>query len=258
MLNTINIQNIISISQKAWKAIMEIYARDFHVEYKWDNSPLTEADLKSNKIINEELLKLYPNIPILSEENKKIPFEKRKNWEYFWLIDPIDGTKEFINKNGEFTVNIALIHKNKPVLWVIYVPVKWTTYYANIGKWVYKIEKEWTEKKIHSIKPTKELLKVVASRSHRWEIMEKYINELEKEYDKIEYIPAGSSLKFCLIAEWKAHIYPRLAPTIEWDTGAGHIIATEAGASIFSYKSSKEFVYNKQNLLNPFFIVKSF
>lgn len=252
----IDMQKLIEISKKAGEAIMEIYNRDFHIEYKDDKSPLTEADLKSNEIIIAALEELYPEIPLLSEEGKKMNYNDRKKWEMFWLIDPIDGTKEFIKRNGEFTVNIALIKNNEPVIGVIYAPALDVVYYASKGEWARKIDENGNDTEISVKKPTKDLLKVVASRSHRGEIMEKYIEELEKEYDKIEYVPSGSSLKLCLVAEGKAHIYPRLAPTMEWDTGAGQAIAEEAGAEVIRYEDGKRVEYNKENLLNPFFIVK--
>ncbi len=252
----IDIKKLIEISQDAGKAIMEIYNRDFKVEYKDDKSPLTEADLKSHEIIVKWLKVLYPEIPLLSEEGKKMDYNERKDWDMFWLIDPIDGTKEFIKRNGEFTVNIALIKGGESVLGVIYAPALDVLYYASKGEGAYKIDEKWETKKISPVKPTKELLKVVASRSHKWEVMEKYIAELEKEYDNIEYVPSGSSLKLCLVAEGKAHIYPRLAPTMEWDTGAGQAIAEEAGAEVIRYKDGERVIYNKENLLNPFFIVK--
>jgi len=230
---------------------MKIYAKDFHVEYKEDSSPLTEADLKSNQIICSELLRLYPNIPILSEENKIVDYEIRKKWEYFWCIDPIDGTKEFVNKNGEFTVNIALIHKNIPVLGVVYAPAIDAMYSAKESEGAFfnnkrlplKINKDKSEK-----------IYVLASKSHLSKETQSFINALDSK--EIIQISKGSSLKLCMVAEGEADIYPRLGPTMEWDTAAADAIVREAGKMTYQFESNKPVLYNKENLLNPWFVVK--
>jgi len=255
MLNKIDIQKINSIAQKAGDEIMKIYQQDFKVDYKADNSPLTKADIKSNEIITESLKDLYPEIPILSEENKEVPYNIRKYWEYFWLVDPLDGTKEFVKKNGEFTVNIALIHKDTPVLGVIYAPVLEILYYAQKDQGTFKQEKNKKPQRLPIYKHAKDdALKVIVSKSHYNQETKEFVNNLKRQYEKIEFINIGSSLKLCLIAEGKADIYPRLAPTMEWDTAAGQAIVEESKGRITKYKTEEFIRYNKQNLLNPYFV----
>jgi 3'(2'), 5'-bisphosphate nucleotidase len=259
MLKRIDIQKINSIAKKAGDEIMRIYQQDFDVDYKKDNSPLTKADIHSNEVIIKNLENLYPDIPILSEENKEIPYEIRKNWEYFWLIDPLDGTKEFVKKNGEFTVNIALIYKNIPVLGAIYAPALNLLYYAQKEKGAYKQEKNKKPQRLPIYNHTDNgTLKVIVSKSHYNQETKEFVNNLKNQYKKtIEFIHIGSSLKLCLIAEGKADIYPRLAPTMEWDTAAGQVIVEQAGGKVIEFKNKKYLKYNKQNLLNPYFIVKT-
>jgi 3'(2'), 5'-bisphosphate nucleotidase len=251
MLNKINIKDIETIAQKAGNAIMEIYRRDFQIKYKDDKSPLTEADTKSNMIICEALSKLYPDIPILSEENKIIDFETRKNWEYYWCIDPIDGTKEFIKKNDEFTVNIALIQKDTPVLGVVYAPAIDAMYVAKKGEGAFlngkRLPLQVNENKIKK-------LFVVASKSHLSVETQEFIDNLDAK--KIEQVSKGSSLKLCMVATGEADIYPRLAPTMEWDTAAADAIVRESGKMTYQFDINTPLLYNKVNLLNPWFIVK--
>ena len=250
-------KQLLKISSEAGLAILEIYNKDFDVEYKQDNSPLTLADQKSNQIIISRLIELYPKIPYISEETKQTPYEQRKNWEYFWLIDPLDGTKEFIKKNGEFTINIALIYKSEPILGIVYAPVKDKLYYALKGQGSYKIEGEQAPEQIHARKNISfDKLVVVGSRSHAGKELENYINEMRQQYKTIEFIAAGSSLKFCLVAEGKADIYLRTGPTMEWDTAAGHIIAVESGKEVLQFKNGNPLIYNKRDLLNSWFIVR--
>lgn len=258
MLNKIDEKVMIEIAQKAGEAILEIYnSEDFGVEIKADKSPLTKADKAANDVIVAGLEKYYPEIPILSEEIKETPYAERKDWEYFWLVDPLDGTKEFIKQNGEFTVNIALIHNGAPVLGVIDLPVKNTTYFARKGdnKCAYKIE-EGKKSDIKAIKPTGDTCVVMASRSHLNEDTQKFVDAQKTQYPNIEFVSAGSSLKFCFVAEGKANMYPRFAPTMEWDTGAGQVIAECAGASVVQAETGEPLCYNKENLLNPYFLVK--
>ena len=256
MLNRIDIQKINNIAHKAGNKIMKIYQQDFEVDYKKDNSPLTKADIKSNEIITESLKDLYPEIPILSEENKEVPYNIRKNWEYFWLIDPLDGTKEFVKKNGEFTVNIALIHKDTPVLGVIYAPTLEILYYAQKDKGAFKQKKNKAPQRLPIYKHTKnDTLKIIVSKSHYNQETKDFVNNLKNKYKKtVEFIRIGSSLKLCLIAEGKADIYPRLAPTMEWDIAAGQAIVEESKGKIIKYKTKESIKYNKQNLLNPYFV----
>ena len=253
MLKEINLEDIVAIAQKAGDAIMQIYTKDFTIEYKDDKSPLTEADTKSNKIICNALEKLYPNIPIMSEENKQTEYEVRKNWDYYWCIDPIDGTKEFIKKNDEFTVNIALIHKDTPVLGVVYAPAIDEMYKAKKGDGAFKNNQKLP---LQTNPNPKEKLFVVASKSHLSLETQEFIDNLETK--EIEQVSKGSSLKLCMVAEGKADIYPRLAPTMEWDTAAADAIVRESGKMTYQYNLTLEdsLCYNKENLLNPWFVVR--
>ena len=251
MLKQIALEDIVAIAQKAGDAIMQIYQKDFKIAYKDDESPLTEADLKANHIICQALLKRYPNIPIMSEENKQTEYDVRKNWKYYWCIDPIDGTKEFIRKNDEFTVNIALIHQNTPVLGVVYAPAIDEMYHAKKGKGAFKNNQKLP---LQTNPNPKEKLFVVASKSHLSPETQEFIDNLDTK--KVEQVSKGSSLKLCMVAEGKADIYPRLAPTMEWDTAAADAIVREAGKMTYQFNNHQSMVYNKENLLNPWFIVK--
>ncbi|NOR57018.1 MAG: 3'(2'),5'-bisphosphate nucleotidase CysQ [Sulfurimonas sp.] len=251
MLENIDLEKIELIAKEAGNAIMEIYDKDFQIDYKDDKSPLTEADTKSNEIICQALAKAYPEIPLLSEENKAEEYEVRKDWEYFWLIDPIDGTKEFIKKNGEFTVNIALIHKDTPVLGVVYAPALGDMYKAKKGDGALKNGQKLP---LEINKTPEKLLRVVASKSHLSDETQVFIDALETK--EIEQVSKGSSLKLCMVAEGVADIYPRLAPTMEWDTGAAHAVVLETGKEVIQFESQEAVVYNKENLLNPWFVVK--
>ena len=253
MLNQIDIQDIVTIAKEAGKAIMQVYKQDFEVEYKQDNSPLTLADKKANDIIEDGLNQLSVNIPILSEEGNDIPYEDRKHWEYFWLVDPLDGTKEFVKKNDEFTVNIALIHKDTPVLGVVYAPALDVCYWAKQDEGAFKDGQKLPLKAANQ----RDTYKIVASRSHMSDETQVFIDAINTRKEK-ELISIGSSLKICLVAEGEADIYPRLGPTMEWDTGAAHAIVDESGKSLERYMNGKysEHEYNKENLLNQWFIVK--
>ncbi|MBT7619483.1 MAG: 3'(2'),5'-bisphosphate nucleotidase CysQ [Flavobacteriales bacterium] len=254
----------INASLKGGDTIMDIYASDFAVEHKDDKSPLTLADKNCNEVIEEYLIPT--NIPILSEEGAKISFSERKNWEYSWLVDPLDGTKEFVKRNGEFTVNIALIHNRNPIMGVIYVPVKKELYFALDGLGSYKIS-DFTDEisdleelillsKKLPIKNSRDTYIIVGSRSHMSSETEQFFEEKKKEYGKVEVMAVGSSLKLCMVAEGKADAYPRYAPTMEWDTGAGDAICRMAGFQVLQYNSNKPVEYNKEDLLNPWFLVK--
>ena len=251
MLNQINIQDIVTIAKEAGNAIMQIYKQDFEVEYKKDSSPLTMADKKANDIIEDGLNQLLVIFPILSEEGKEIPYEDRKHWEYFWLVDPLDGTKEFVKKNGEFTVNIALIHKNTPVLGVVYAPALDVCYWAKKGEGAFKDGQKLPLKTADQRK----IYKVVASRSHMSDETQAFIDAIDTDKEK-ELISIGSSLKICLVAEGEADIYPRLGLTMEWDTGAAHAIVCESGHTVNRYNNSiySKHLYNKNNLLNDWFV----
>jgi 3'(2'), 5'-bisphosphate nucleotidase len=262
MYKDVNIDEVVDIAYKAGDIIMSIYSKDFDVEYKDDSSPLTIADIKSNEIICENLKQLYPQIPILSEENKEIKFQDRKDWKYYWCIDPIDGTKEFVSKNGEFTVNIALIENNIPVLGVVYAPVIDKMYSAKKGKGAFLNKKQLPL-------DSSAFFSVVASRSHSGGITGEFIESLKVKYKDLTLKSMGSSLKICMIAENIANIYPRIAPTMEWDTAAAHAIILEVGKNIYQYDENiqpldylnedksvlNQLEYNKENLLNPSFVV---
>ena len=262
MLNNINIEDIRNIALKAGGAIMKIYNKDFHIEYKDDQSPLTEADTKSNEIICKALQELYPQIPIMSEENKQTEYDIRKDWEYYWCIDPIDGTKEFIKKNDEFTVNIALIHKCTPVLGVVYAPAIDKMYVSK------KSDGAFLNGQKLPLPQENKVFTIVASKSHLSEETQTFMDDLKNEYPNLESNSKGSSLKLCMVAQGVANIYPRIAPTMEWDTAAAHAIVLEAGKNVYQYDenikatdylkntpSLKPMIYNKVNLLNPYFVV---
>ena len=255
----------ITASVDAGKVIMDIYdSSDFTTNQKSDQSPLTSADLAANQVINSFLVKTA--VPIISEENKNEQFVERKLWEFCWIVDPLDGTKEFIKRNGEFTVNIALCKNGVPILGVIYVPVTRELYYANVQeRKAYKsiLDKDHNlpNKLFHSkdlISPAGSdngTLRIVGSRSHMNQDTLDFIAEKESDHSDIEIVSKGSSLKFCLVAEGKADIYPRFAPTMEWDTAAGHAICKAVGLKVVSQDTGANLSYNKQNLLNPYFEV---
>lgn len=244
------INKIIEISRKAGAEILTFYNDEIEVESKSDNSPLTKADMAAHNVIVKALKELNSSIPIISEEGGIANFEERKKWEKYWLVDPLDGTKEFIKKNGEFTVNIALIHNNEPVLGVVYIPAKSIVYYGAHETGSFKIEKN-SKTQLKSVAPNLDNpVTVVSSRSHGADDLEE---QLSKYGVKIgEKKVAGSSLKFCLVAEGSADIYPRMGPTMEWDTAAGDAVFRFSGQN--SPRKSP-LVYNKKNLKNPGFII---
>jgi len=258
MGNTLLLNSIINISKDAGNSILKIYNHDTmskDVSYKDDNSPLTLADKASHNTICKGLKHLTPDIPILSEEGTTIDYNDRKNWKEFWLIDPLDGTKEFIKRNGEFTVNIALISDGQPILGVVYAPVLDITWYGALNHGSFKCIKNDTPVKIKSISPDKgHAIKVVTSRSHA---NNPKLNDFLKDYPAYELVKMGSSMKICLVADGSAHIYPRLGPTMEWDTAAAHAVVKFAGGNIFDMTDRNELAYNKENLLNPAFLVNN-
>ncbi len=254
----IDINELISAAQHAGNEIMKIYVSDFMVETKSDSSPLTEADHRSNAIILAALKKLHPEIPFISEETKMTAYEERKNWNRFWLIDPIDGTKEFIKKNGEFTVNIALIEEGVPVVGVVHVPAQNKTYYGikGIGSFVFTAHHSPLAANPGEHYSSKSKVTVVASRSHLSDETLQFVEQLKAAGKEVEFISSGSSLKLCLVAEGKADVYPRFGPTMEWDTAAAHAVALYAGKNVMNYETKQPLTYNKENLLNPWFIVE--
>ena len=247
--------------------ILDVYGTEFTVDVKEDKSPLTEADRKAHNKIMEYLED--SGIPVLSEEGKHLSYEERKGWTKFWLVDPLDGTKEFVKRNGEFTVNIALIEDGVPVSGVIYVPVKDEMYIGIKGKGAVKIDRYSQVHGSYSnlddlfskgnklpIASDRKTFMMVGSRSHMSDETMEYMERMKKEHGEVEIVSMGSSLKLCLVAEGVADVYPRFAPTMEWDTGAGDAIARNAGCVVTEKDEITPLRYNKENLLNPWFIVK--
>ncbi len=245
------LNDVETLAVKAGEAILEVYkSDDFEVDHKADDSPLTKADLAAHKVIVAGLQTLSPDVPVLSEESADIPFDERKTWNKYWLVDPLDGTKEFIKRNGEFTVNIALIENGKSVLSVVYVPVTEVSYSAAAGVGVFK-RKEGKKSSIGVMKNSRFKPTVVGSRSHMSDEVKNYLERLGQH----ELVSMGSSLKFCLVAEGKADLYPRLGLTSEWDTAAAQCIVEQAGGQVVTL-DGKPLVYNtKDSLLNPHFMV---
>lgn len=243
-------------------AILEIYGREFEVEYKEDKSPLTLADRNAHDAICKALKKT--DLPILSEEGKHIPYDVRKDWKGFWLVDPLDGTKEFIKRNGEFTVNIALIVNQKAIIGVVMVPVSGLLYFASRSagafKTVYKgkedlsLGKLMKDAQLMPLPGIPQSFKVVGSRSHLSDETTEFIQNLRKTRPDLDFISIGSSLKLCLVAEGKAQVYPRFGPTMEWDTAAGQAIVEISGGKVVKAGSGEEVLYNKPDLLNPWFV----
>lgn len=262
---TVELSPIVTIARSAGDAIMKIYetpTEDWGVQSKTDDSPLTKADLSANAVICEALEKLTPTIPIMSEENKKEDFATRCKWGAYWCIDPLDGTKEFIKRNGEFTVNIALMAAvdaaapgggARPVLGVVHAPVLGKTYFAAQGAGAFLKEGAEAAKRIRCMEFSEkdEGLVLVCSRSHLDEKTQAFLDTFVKATTK----SMGSSLKFMLVAAGEAHVYPRMAPTMEWDTAASQIVVEEAGGEVLGCDTGKPVVYNKEDLLNPYFYV---
>jgi len=258
------LKTALEASLKAGEVIMQVYNTAFKVEQKDDKSPLTEADKKANDIINSFLLPT--GINIISEENKQTDYSIRKNWSKCWVVDPVDGTKEFIKRNGEFTVNIALIENGRPLLGVIYVPAVNTIYYADVKtQKAFKVilnqhntSIEEILKNSEEIKPRQDgskMVEVVGSRSHMNRETLNFIEALKNEGKEVDIVSKGSSLKFCLVAEGSADVYPRFAPTMEWDTAAGQAICNAVGVEVISKETNAPLLYNKRDLLNPWFLV---
>jgi len=249
-LNEDIIQSVIKICREAGKAIMEIYETDYMIEIKKDHSPVTQADIQSNLLITKELYNINSCIPILSEEGKSIPYIERKDWNMFWLIDPLDGTKDFIKKNGEFTVNIALIKKSCPIFGVVYAPAMDLLYFGSYVSGSF-IQEGFGPK--HSISVSScfpNPIKIASSRSHPSNKMNKFLSQFTNY--KLELM--GSSLKICRVADGSVNLYPRLGPTMEWDTAAAHAVLRASGGEVIKYGTNQPLKYNKQDLLNPEFI----
>ncbi len=253
----------ISAALEAGKAILEIYhSREFDIEIKGDNSPLTKADTSSHNVITSFLTKT--DIPVLSEEGKSIAYEERKGWNELWIVDPIDGTKEFIKRNGEFTVNIALIKNQKPIMGVIFVPVTSELYFSTKETGAFKVKVNIDSYNLDTLissanklplKGANKTYTIVVSKSHMSSETKDYIQKMRDIHGEVNLISKGSSLKLCMVAEGTADCYPRFAPTMEWDTAAGQAICSHAGFKVIDWKKKKKLLYNKKKLLNNSFVI---
>jgi len=261
---TKNLKIAIEASLEAGKAILDIYhSGEFDIEIKGDNSPLTRADIASHNVIMSFLKKT--GIPVLSEEGRDISYQERKDWKQLWIVDPIDGTKEFIKRNGEFTVNIALIENQKTRIGVIFVPVTGELYFSSkeIGAFKvavdlenFDIEPILTKADKLPLQRVDQTFTIVASRSHMSPETETYVQEMREEHGAVNLISKGSSLKLCMVAEGTANCYPRFAPTMEWDTAAGQAICEHAGFKVIDWATKEPMLYNREELLNHWFLVK--
>ena len=267
---------VIAAALEAGDAALAVYEGAFDVTEKADHSPLTLADMRSHEIISAALKPLQ--IPVLSEEGRDVPYEERSRWPALWIVDPLDGTKEFVKKNGEFTINIALVADNRPVMGVIYVPVTGMLYFAADPLGAFSVSRtgmppgwhdgwhdSWNDnlpplisaaKKLPLEKRDERPYTIMGSRSHATPELTAFVDEMKKCHEMVELVPAGSSLKFCRIAEGFADVYPRMGPTMEWDTAAGQVIAEQSGAAVLDYYSRTTLEYNKPDLTNPWFIVE--
>ena len=248
---------LIALTEAAGAAILEIYRTEFDVETKADESPLTQADLASHRTIEAGLAALTPEIPLFSEESELPPYAERSGWSRYWLVDPLDGTKEFVNRNGEFTVNIALIADGRPVLGIVGVPVREHVYVGIEGRGAYRLARSADEpdrielngRRMDENTP----LVVVASRSHGGERLEQYLETLAETYGSVDRTPVGSSLKLCILAEGEADLYPRLGPTSEWDIAAAHAVLAAAGGDVWAADGGPLTYNAKESVLNPEF-----
>lgn len=246
----IGLEALVKVAKSAGEAILEIYQRGFSVTQKADQSPLTEADLAAHQLIVAELARLTPDIPVLSEESANIPYATRQQWHRYWLVDPLDGTKEFIRRNGEFTVNIALIEQGQPRLGVVYAPVLGDCYFGEVAQGAWKSHADGSTHPIQVGKPSQQPLRIVASRSHAGDSLKALLDKIGAH----TLVSIGSSLKLCLIAEGKADFYPRLGPTSEWDTAAAQAVLEAAGGKVTDLALQPLRYNQKDTLLNPHFL----
>jgi 3'(2'), 5'-bisphosphate nucleotidase len=242
---------VVRLAQRAGDAILSVYGGQFEVTHKTDQSPLTLADVRSHEIIVRGLHALTPDVPVLSEEASDIPYEQRRQWSRYWLVDPLDGTKEFVSRNGEFTVNIALIDNHVPILGVVHVPVTSTTYTGATGAGAFRKVDAEAAQPLRVRSPAGSPLRIVGSRSHRGASLDQYLPRLAP----YELIAVGSSLKFCLVAEGSADFYPRFGPTSEWDTAAAQAVVEAAGGAVVKTDGERLRYNTKAELLNPHFLV---
>lgn len=245
------LKDIIELAIEAGQRIMEVYETDFGVTQKDDDSPLTAADMAAHNTIVAGLARITPELPVLSEESAAIPFDERSTWQRYWLVDPLDGTREFIKRNGEFTVNIALIDNHESILGVVYTPVTGISYYAARGNGAFKKSPDGKVEPIHTRRTLGNKATVAGSRSHRGDSLNAFLERL----GDYEIISMGSSLKSCLVAEGRADIYPRLGPTSEWDTAAAQCVVEEAGGQLVTTDMQPLRYNTKNSLLNPYFLV---
>lgn len=242
---------VAELASRAGEAVLEVYAGDFEVQTKEDESPLTQADLASERLILEGLRELTPDVPVLAEESEALPFEERAGWQLAWLVDPLDGTKEFVKRNGEFTINIAMIEDGNPVLGVVHAPVLGVTYLASRGQGAYRRDAEG-ETRLAVQAPSDGELRIVMSRSHANEATQRFLERAGRNY-RVSAVSKGSALKMCLVAAGNAHVYPRLGPTMEWDVAAAQCVVEEAGGQLVTM-DGKPMRFNRANLLNGSFL----
>lgn len=254
MIEDIQLSNLCQIARDAGTEILTIYNSDFDFEQKGDGSPLTLADKRAHSLIEKQLQLLTPDIPVLSEESFETISDGRLDWPLYWLVDPLDGTKEFIKRNGEFTVNIALISRGKPVMGIVYAPVRDELYFAQMGKGAFKQESNQAPLPIHCRSLGNTSIKIVASRSHIGEEVQQFVQSMKNKAETVELISLGSSLKLCLVASGEADFYPRLGLTSEWDTAAAQCVVEAAGGRVLDCQGAS-LRYSKQDILNPWFIV---
>lgn len=251
------LEALVQLVEDAGAAILAIYETDFEVETKSDASPLTQADLAAHRTIEAGLKRLTPDIPLFSEESELPTFDVRRKWQRYWLVDPLDGTKEFVNRNGEFTVNIALIDNQQPVFGIVGVPVRGHIYVGLEGRGAFRLSRrpgEPAKLRLHGRpRQDEEPLVVVASRSHGGERLEQYLASLEETFGGVNRTPVGSSLKLCILAEGEADLYPRLGPTSEWDIAAAHAVLAAAGGEVWAADGSPLSYNSKDSVLNPEF-----
>ena len=254
-MNSTNVESLLALVEQAGEAIMDVYSQDFEVQTKGDDSPLTQADLAAHRILESGLKKLTPELPVFSEEGTAPDFAERRKWARYWLIDPLDGTKEFVSRNGEFTVNVALIDEHRAVLGFVGVPVQNTLFWGNVSTGQAWRRRGGVTSAIHTrgYQPSDKLV-VVASRNHGGARLEQYLDAIETRFGPIDRTPVGSSLKLCILAEGKADLYPRLGLTSEWDIAAAHAVLAAAGGDLWASDGSPMRYNTKESVLNPEFV----